>query len=99
MVNCGIEKLVRKYNNVNDAFNFQLECTYHVTQHFLQWIQSTALHIAVANNHFDMVKLLLHKNATKTIKNDQQQIPLDIAKAKNLVEIAELFSSKYKLGC
>ena len=40
---------------------------------------NTALHLAVENNHFDIIKLLLERGASMTIQNQAGNTALDIA--------------------
>jgi ankyrin repeat protein len=57
----------------------------------INWVStetgSTALHLACANNHFDVVKLLMDMQANVNIKDDDERTPLHFART---VDVADM---------
>jgi ankyrin repeat protein len=62
---------------------------------FANWKEETALHYAIADNKYDMVKLLLEKGGSINRKDKMGDTPLDIAKKRKYEKILELIK-KYK---
>ncbi len=56
--------------------------------------ENTFLHLAVMKENIPLVKLLLKNQADSSLKNEDGDTPLDIAKSKKNLELEQLFKAK-----
>ena len=53
----------------------------------------TPLHNAAWQGHIETVKFLLEKGADKSMKNEHQQTPLEVARVEGNTDVVELIES------